>query len=79
MLDLSHLGLLGAFVGTAVAAAVYGPVVRTVERGFRARGPRPDEAANFERELAALRRVVLALDILLFAGLGYWLGTLIES
>jgi hypothetical protein len=31
----------------------------------------------FEQEVFLLRRVVLAADIIVFAGLGYWLGHLI--
>jgi hypothetical protein len=81
MLDLSLVGLIGAIAGTAVAATVYGPLVTVVERAFRARSETrtADERATFEREIAALRRAVLALDMLLFAGLGYWLGALIEG
>jgi glycerol uptake facilitator-like aquaporin len=81
MLDLSLAGLLGAMAGTAVAAVCYGPLVTVVERGFRARGqPQTvEQRAAFGQELAVLRRAVLAIDILLFAGLGYWLGTLVEG
>ncbi len=28
----------------------------------------------FEQEVSILRRVVLAADIIVFAGFGYWLG-----
>jgi hypothetical protein len=81
MLDLSLFGLLGAFLGTAMAAAVYVPLVTVVERAFRVRAETrtAEERATLEGELSALRRAVLAVDILLFAGLGYWLGTLIEG
>jgi hypothetical protein len=80
MLDLSLAGLLGAMAGIVVAALVYGPVVTRIERAFRARGEAQtqNERAMFENEVAALRRAVLALDIALFAGIGYWLGTLME-
>jgi hypothetical protein len=81
MLDLSLFGILGAFVGTAVAAVAYGPAVQTIERAFRARGEpqTAGERATFESELSVLRRAVLAVDIMLFAGIGYWLGSLIEG
>jgi hypothetical protein len=80
MLDLSLFGLLGAIAGTAVAAVAYGPLVMRVERGFRARGQpqTADERKTFESELSVLRRAVLAVDILVFAGVGYWVGTLVE-
>ena len=81
MLNLSLFGLLGAIAGTAIAAFCYGPSVKVVERGFRARGEpqTADQRVTFERELSFLRRAVLAVDILLFAGIGYWLGTLAEG
>ena len=78
MLDLSLFGLLGAIVGLAVAAVCYRPMVTVAERGFRARGQpqTADERAAFDGEISVLRRGVLALDILLFAGIGYWLGSM---
>jgi hypothetical protein len=76
MIDLSLAGLLGAVAGTAVAAFVYGRLVALIERLFRPRGPSAssDERTSFERERSMLRRAVLAADILVFAGIGYWLG-----
>ena len=71
MIDLSLAGIAGAFIGIVAAAFAYGPLVRTIERSLRAsRGPNENGAL----ELALLRRAVLALDILLFAGAGYWLA-----
>jgi hypothetical protein len=76
MIDLSLAGLLGAVVGTVVAAITYGPLVAMIERAFRARGqPQTDqERATFGQEISLLRRAVLAADIVVFGGIGYWLG-----
>ena len=77
MVDLSPAGLLGAVIGTAIAALVYGRVVALVERVLRARDRSESgmEGEAFERAL--LLRVVLAIDIIVFAGIGYWLGAMI--
>ena len=72
MIDLSLAGIVGAFTGIVAAAFAYGPVVRTVEHWLGASGG-PDEHAT--AELALLRRAVLAADILLFAGVGYWFAS----
>jgi hypothetical protein len=81
MIDLSLAGLLGAVVGIVVAAFAYAPLVRIVERGFSGRQP-AETAAERETlavELALLRRAVLAIDIIIFAGIGYWLGQMIAG
>jgi len=79
MIDLSLSGLLGAIVGTMVAAFAYGPLAAAVERGVRARAPGENaaERATLEQELSLLRRAVLLGDIIVFAGIGYWLGGMI--
>ncbi len=76
MMELSLAGLLGAVVGTVIAALAYGPLVAFVERRFRSRDPSAsaEERRTFEQEVFILRRVVLAADIAVFAGIGYWLG-----
>jgi hypothetical protein len=76
MIDLSFAGLLGAILGTAVAAVVYAPLVALAERGFKARG-QPQTAQEREmlgQEISLLRRTVLAADIIVLAGIGYWIG-----
>jgi hypothetical protein len=76
MIDLSLAGLLGAVVGTVVAALAYGPLVAMVERAFRARGQpqTAQEREMFGQEISLLRRAVLGTDIVVFGGIGYWLG-----
>jgi len=76
MIDLSLAGLVGAVIGTVIAALAYAPLVVLVERGFRSRqgGASADEHATLEQEIFMLRRVVLLTDIVVFAGVGYWLG-----
>jgi hypothetical protein len=70
MIELSLAGLVGAFAGTAVAAFAYAPLVIALQRGLGVRAA---------EEISLLRRAVLAVDILIFAGLGYWLGTLLAG
>jgi hypothetical protein len=76
MIDLSLAGLLGAVIGIVAAAFSYAPLVLLVERGFKARQPTQtaEEQETLARELSLLRRAVLAVDIIVFAGIGYWLG-----
>ena len=83
MIDLSFAGLVGAFIGTVLAAFAYGPLVSSVERLLQA-GSQPIAESNvatrqqtMQSELSLLRRSVLAADIIAFAGLGYWLGAMI--
>ena len=79
MMDLSLAGLIGAVIGTIVAALAYVPLVTFVERALRSRASAgsADERESFEREASLLRRAVLAADIIVFAGIGYWLGGMI--
>jgi hypothetical protein len=81
MMDLSLAGLIGAVIGTIVAALAYVPLVTLVERGLRSRASTgsADERESLERETSLLRRTVLAADIIVFAGLGYWLGGMIAD
>jgi hypothetical protein len=79
MMQLSLAGLLGAMAGTAIAAVNYTMVIGFVQKSLRAhdQSQAPEERAAFEGKLALMRRIVLALDILFFGGIGYWLGVLI--
>ena len=79
MMYLSLAGLLGSMVGTIIAAINYGMVIGFVQKSLRAhdRSQTAEERTTFEGKLAVMRRTVLALDILFFGGVGYWLGDLI--
>ena len=76
MIDLSFAGLVGAILGTVVAAIVYAPLVAIAERGFKTRGQpqTAQEREMFGQEISLLRRTVLAVDIIVLGGIGYWLG-----
>ena len=67
---------LGALAGTAVAVAVYVPAIRVVERSFRAQaGPQtPEQRTAFEDKFSIVRRLILAVDVAIFATVGYWIG-----
>jgi hypothetical protein len=81
MLDLSFAGLIGAFIGTAIAALAYAPLVSSIERHLRTRaaGEGPPEDGIVQQEISLLRRGVLAADIIVFAGLGYWLAAALAN
>jgi hypothetical protein len=76
MIDLSFAGLIGAILGTVVAAVVYHLFIGNLERALQARiqSLPDDERGDFS--LWVVRRVVLTLDLLVFATLGYWLGNM---
>ena len=54
MMDLSLAGLLGAMVGTVIAAINYGMVIGFVQKSLRAhdRSQTAEERATFEGKLA---------------------------
>jgi predicted DNA-binding transcriptional regulator len=75
MIGISLAGLAGAAVGIVVAALIYGWLAAAIERWVRARRvPTAEDRATFVQELALLRRGVLAFDILICGGIGYWIG-----
>ena len=73
-MNLSLAGLIGAVLGTAVSAAIYGRLIERIETALRKRRSAEDDRGTFAQEIALLRRGVLAADMLLCAGLGYWIG-----
>ena len=76
MIDISLGGLIGAIIGTVVAALIFVPLVEGVEQIFR-RVPKSGEEAQVAtpaQDLALLRRSLLVTDMLVCAGVGYWIG-----
>jgi hypothetical protein len=74
VLDISLAGLIGAFIGTIVAGVNYHLFIGALERAMHKPEHTPDEQEAVEVQLSVLRRVVLAVELLFFAGLGYWIG-----
>ena len=75
MIDISLAGLVGATLGLVVAALIYGRLAAAIERRVRTgRVPSVEDRTTLVQELALLRRGVLAFDILVCGGLGYWIG-----
>jgi hypothetical protein len=73
-MDLSLTGLIGAVLGTAVSALIYGPLIDAIEGALRNRRAAAENRATFAQEIALLRRGILAADMLACAGIGYWIG-----
>ena len=73
-MELSLAGLIGAVLGTILSAALYGPLIDALERALRKGGALPEDRSSLANEIALLRRGILAADMLLCAGLGYWIG-----
>jgi hypothetical protein len=73
-MELSLAGLIGAVLGTALSAVIYGSLVDAIEGALRKRRAAGENRATFAQEIALLRRGILAADMLACAGIGYWIG-----
>jgi hypothetical protein len=75
-MELSLAGLLGAFVGTVLGVINFAVIVGFVEGRLRAldKSESAAEREEFERKISVMRRTILGIDIIVFAGVGYWLG-----
>ncbi len=75
-MEFSLPAWLGALCGMIVAAAIYVPAIRLVERRLRkssgAEGA--EQRAAFKDKLSVVRRLILACDVALLAAAGYWIG-----
>jgi hypothetical protein len=75
-MELSLAGLLGALVGTVLGVINYAVIVGFVESRLRAldKSQPGAEREEFERKISLMRRIILGIDIFVFAGIGYWFG-----
>jgi hypothetical protein len=78
-MELSLPAWLGALCGMIVAAAIYVPGIRIVERRLRAASePKTiEQRSAFEDKLSVMRRVLLGFDIAVLAAVGYWIGNML--
>ena len=75
-MEFSLPAWLGGLIGTAVAVAIYVPVIRHFEARLRAQsGPQTlEQRTAFEEKLSIARRVILGIDIAVLATAGYMIG-----
>ena len=77
-MELSLPAWLGALCGMIVAAAIYVPGIRLVERHLRGSSDAktPEQRDAFENKLSVVRRLILAFDLAILAAAGYWIGNM---
>jgi hypothetical protein len=70
---------LGALVGAVVAVVIYVPAIRALAQHLRAQaGPQTlEQRQAFEEKFSIARRLILAVDVAIFATIGYWVGLLL--
>ena len=75
-MDYSLPGFIGAFVGVVIGVINYGVVIAFVEARLRKldRSQTREEKDEFERRISLMRRIVLAIDVVVFSAVGYWFG-----
>jgi hypothetical protein len=78
-MELSLPAWLGALAGMIVAAAIYVPGIRLVERQLRGSSDAkaPEQRLAFEDRLSVVRRLILAFDVAILAATGYWFGNMV--
>jgi hypothetical protein len=75
-MQLSLPGLLGIMLGTVIGVINYAVIIRILEPRLRAldKSQNREELDEFERKISLMRRIILAVEVLAFAAIGYWLG-----
>jgi hypothetical protein len=73
-MELSFGGLIGAVIGAALGAVNFAIIAPMIDGKLRAAAG-PEGHADLESRITAARRSVLAFDMLVFVGAGYWAGT----
>jgi p-aminobenzoyl-glutamate transporter AbgT len=78
-MDLSLLALVGAMLGTVIGVINYAIIMRIVEPRLRAldKSQTSEERDEFERKISLMRRIVLAIEVAVFAAVGYYTGRFI--
>ena len=75
-MGLSLWSLIGTAAGVVVGYANYAFIMGVIEPRLRAldRSESEEERAAFERKIVLMRRIMLAFEIAVFAGTGYFIG-----
>jgi hypothetical protein len=73
-MELSLGGLVGAVIGAALGAVNFAIIAPMIDSRLRAAAT-PEGREDIESRISTVRRSVLAFDMLVFVGAGYWTGT----
>jgi TRAP-type C4-dicarboxylate transport system permease large subunit len=75
-MDLSLSGLIGAMIGALLGAINSVAIIAYADGWLRSRNmvQTAEERAAFEERVTVMRRSILALNIAICAGIGYWFG-----
>jgi hypothetical protein len=66
-------GMIGALLGAlqaAIAIRIVAPKLREMDRSAT-----DAERAEHEGKISLFKRIIVVVDVLLFAAIGYWLGS----
>jgi len=76
-MNLSWWGQIGALAGAVIGYANYAFILSIIEPRLRAldKSQTTEERGAFERKIVLLRRIMLAIEVAVFAGVGYFLGS----
>jgi hypothetical protein len=73
-MELSLGGLIGAMVGAALGGVNFAIIGPMIDQKLRA-ADKPLSGEDLESRITTARRSVLAFNMLVFVGAGYWAGT----
>ncbi len=74
-MELTLGGLLGAMAGAILGGVNYAMLIGYLEGWLKTAEGTESERADFEDNLSVMRRAILGFDVVIFAAIGYWLGT----
>jgi hypothetical protein len=75
MTELTLGGLLGAMLGAVLGGVNYAMLIAYLDGWLKSAEGAEAERADFESNVSAMRRAILGFDVVICAGIGYWLGT----
>ena len=75
MMELTLGGLLGAVAGAIVGGANYAMLIGYLDGLLKSAEGVEAEREDLASNVSVMRRAILAFDVLICAGIGYWLGT----
>jgi hypothetical protein len=75
VIELTLGGLLGAMAGAIVGGANYAMLIGYLDGLLKSMEGAETERDEFAENVSLMRRMILAFDVLICAGIGYWLGT----